>query len=231
MQNNKEIYDGETCIVCGNKINPGVPLIRYGNPKKTICCRCVLMLEDVLDAESLKNVMVKNFIDQYHAENGYLKPKAQALPRIEYPKYIKARLDHMVIGQEQAKRALSVAVYNHYKRLRDPSIKKSNILLLGPTGCGKTLLAESIAGVINVPFAIADATSLTEAGYVGADVESVLSRLLADAGGDVRLAEQGIVYIDEIDKISRKGGSPFITRDVSGEGVQQALLKSGLGNS
>lgn len=225
MQNNKGTYDGEACLICGNKIHPGVPIIRYGKPEKTICCRCVLMLEDVLDAESLKNVLVKNFIDQYHAENGYLKPRAQALPKIEYPKYIKARLDRMVIGQEQAKRALSVAVYNHYKRLRDPSIKKSNILLLGPTGCGKTLLAESIAGIINVPFAIADATSLTEAGYVGADVESVLSRLLASAGGDVRLAEQGIVYIDEIDKIGRKGGSPSITRDVSGEGVQQALLK------
>lgn len=225
MQNNKVVYSKDTCMICGNKMNPGVPVIRYGNPGKTICCRCVLVLEDVLDAESLKNVMIKNFIDQYHAENGYMKPKPQEPQRIEYPKYIKAHLDRMVIGQEQAKRALSVAVYNHYKRLRDPSIKKSNILLLGPTGCGKTLLAESIAGIIHVPFAIADATSLTEAGYVGADVESVLSRLLAAAGGDVRLAEQGIVYIDEIDKIGRKGGGPSITRDVSGEGVQQALLK------
>lgn len=225
MQNSREINDGETCVVCGNRINAGVPFIRYGNPNKTICCRCVLVLEDVLDAESLKNVMLKNFIDQYHAENGFLKPKTQPQQKIEYPRNIKARLDRVVIGQQQAKRTLSVAVYNHYKRLRDPSIKKSNILLLGPTGCGKTLLAESIAGIINVPFAIADATSLSEAGYVGADVESVLSRLLAAAGGDVRLAEQGIVYIDEIDKIGRKGGSPSITRDVSGEGVQQALLK------
>src|SRR5699024_6314731 len=132
-------------------------------------------------------------------------PKTQIPTNMEYPKYIKARLDQKVIGQEQAKRTLSVAVYNHYKRLKDPMIKKSNILMLGPTGCGKTLLAESIASIINVPFAIADASSLTEAGYVGADVESVLSRLLAAAGGDIRLAEQGIVYIDEIDKIGRKG--------------------------
>lgn len=215
----------DTCVICGNKINPSVPVIRYGKTNRVVCCRCVLALEDTLDAEALKNVMIKNFIDQYHAENGSFKPKTQAPKIIEYPKYIKARLDQKVIGQEQAKRALSVAVYNHYKRLKDPTIKKSNILMLGPTGCGKTLLAETIAGIINVPFAIADATSLTEAGYVGADVESVLSRLLAAAGGDIRLAEQGIVYIDEIDKIGRKGDGPSITRDVSGEGVQQALLK------
>src|SRR6202007_204694 len=159
-------------------------------------------------------------------------PRSFDIENLPKPREIYDVLNEYVVGQEQAKRTLSVAVYNHYKRVQmmssdenDIELQKSNILLLGPTGCGKTLLAQTLARILNVPFAIADATALTEAGYVGEDLENILLKLIQAADYDVKKAETGIIYIDEVDKIARKADNPPITRDVSGEGVQQALLK------
>ena len=194
-------------------------------------------LEGFICSDCVK--LASEYVAEWEKPEGVLTQEQKHLGELQKPKKIKAFLDQYVIGQDRAKRLLSVAVYNHYKRINHNLIdkvddgvelEKSNILLVGPTGTGKTLMAKTIAKMLDVPFTIVDATVLTEAGYVGEDVESILSRLLQEAGYDAKKAEKGIVFIDEIDKISRKSDNPSITRDVAGEGVQQALLKLLEGN-